>query len=187
MIVNHRAQGTPIELNPPTNFAQRLPRFRYGCPAFGCLIEPMQVPEPLGVNGFQQDMDVVVLRRAAHLALLMWRLSCNMAGNFECLAMKSLLLIAILLLSSVAFAQSDSAKKHQGFIRKNSLPFRLFVDEDLSVTKAYGAWGIKKMYGKEYEGLLRTTFVIDGQGVILKIISPVEAKNHAAQILESLA
>jgi peroxiredoxin Q/BCP len=104
--------------------------------------------------------------------------ACNLRDNYEALTQQGFEILGV---------SPDSAKKHQGFIRKNSLPFRLLVDEDLSVTKAYGAWGIKKMYGKEYEGLLRTTFVIDGQGVILKIISPVEAKNHAAQILESLA
>ena len=104
--------------------------------------------------------------------------ACNLRDNYEALKQQGFEILGV---------SPDSAKKHQGFIRKNNLPFRLLVDEDLSLTKAFGAWGIKKMYGKEYEGLLRTTFVIDGQGVILKIISPVDAKNHAAQILEALA
>ncbi len=101
--------------------------------------------------------------------------ACNLRDNYDALREAGYEIVGV---------SPDSARKHQGFIRKHSLPFRLVVDEDLAVTKAYGAWGMKKMYGKEYEGLLRTTFVIDEAGVIRNVITKVDAKQHAAQILE---
>jgi peroxiredoxin Q/BCP len=80
----------------------------------------------------------------------------------------------------------DSQKSHQNFIAKYELPFPLISDTDKKIIKDYGAWGLKKMYGKEYEGLLRTTFVINGEGNIVNIFSKVKTKDHTNQILESL-
>ena len=77
----------------------------------------------------------------------------------------------------------DSAASHQKFIAKYSLPFHLIADTDLTILKAYEAWGEKKMYGKITEGTLRTTYVIDENGVIIDAINKVDTKNHAAQIL----
>ena len=77
----------------------------------------------------------------------------------------------------------DSAASHQKFIAKYSLPFHLIADTDLIILKAYEAWGEKKMYGKVTEGTLRTTYVIDEQGVIIDAINKVDTKNHTAQIL----
>jgi thioredoxin-dependent peroxiredoxin len=77
----------------------------------------------------------------------------------------------------------DSAKKHTNFIKKHELPFSLLVDEDLSIIKAYGVWGEKTTFGKTYDGVLRTTFVIDEKGIIEKIIDKVESKVHTTQIL----
>jgi peroxiredoxin Q/BCP len=78
---------------------------------------------------------------------------------------------------------ADSEKSHQGFITKHNLPFRLISDTGKAVLKAYGAWGEKKMYGKTYEGIIRTTFVISGEGTIEKIIDKVITKDHANQII----
>lgn len=78
----------------------------------------------------------------------------------------------------------DSAASHRRFIEKYSLPFHLVADTDLSILKAYEAWGEKKMYGKVTEGTLRTTYVIDEQGVIVDAIGKVDTKNHTAQILD---
>jgi thioredoxin-dependent peroxiredoxin len=78
----------------------------------------------------------------------------------------------------------DSAKKHQGFIKKHSLPFPLLMDEDLKIIKAYGVWGPKVTFGKAYDGLLRTSFIINRKGVIERVIFPVESKRHTEQILE---
>lgn len=77
----------------------------------------------------------------------------------------------------------DSAASHQRFIAKYNLPFHLIADTDLTILKAYEAWGEKKMYGKVTEGTLRTTYVIDEQGVIVDAIGRVDTKNHTAQIL----
>ena len=77
----------------------------------------------------------------------------------------------------------DSVKKQFNFIQKNSLPFPLIADNENQVTKLFGAWGEKQMYGKTYEGVLRSTFIIDENGVIERVIEKVDTKNHAQQIL----
>ena len=79
----------------------------------------------------------------------------------------------------------DSAASHQRFIAKYQLPFHLIADTDLTILKAYEAWGKKKMYGKETEGTLRTTYVIDEKGVIVDAIGKVDTKNHTEQVLKS--
>lgn len=80
----------------------------------------------------------------------------------------------------------DSIKKHQKFVEKFSFPFSLIADEDLTVLKAYGVWGWKKFMGREYDGVHRTTFLIDEQGVIEQVFEKVITKTHAQQILETL-
>ena len=79
----------------------------------------------------------------------------------------------------------DSAKSHQGFITKQSLPFNLIADTDTALQQQFGVWAEKKMCGKTYMGTLRTTFIIDENGVIERIISPkeIKTKDHANQIL----
>jgi len=78
---------------------------------------------------------------------------------------------------------ADSAKAQKKFEEKYELPFPLLADEDKSVIQAYGVWGPKKFMGKIYDGINRTTFVIDEKGLIEKIISEVKTKAHAEQIL----
>jgi thioredoxin-dependent peroxiredoxin len=80
---------------------------------------------------------------------------------------------------------ADSEKSHQGFIAKQNLPFNLIADTEKTLSTLFGTWGEKSMYGRKYMGMFRTTFIIDENGVIEKIISPKEVKtsNHAAQIL----
>lgn len=80
---------------------------------------------------------------------------------------------------------ADSVKSHKNFTGKHNLPFRLIADEDRSLIKAYGVWGEKKMYGKSYEGILRTTFLISEEGKIENIIDKVRTKDHAKQVLET--
>ena len=77
----------------------------------------------------------------------------------------------------------DSAASHQRFIAKYELPFHLIADTDMKILKAYEAWGEKKNYGKVTMGTLRTTYVIDEQGVIIDAIGKVDTKNHTAQII----
>lgn len=75
-------------------------------------------------------------------------------------------------------------KSHTRFIEKHQLPFHLIADTDLTILKAYEAWGEKKMYGKVTEGTLRTTYIIDEQGVIIDAIGKVNTKAHTAQLLK---
>ena len=77
----------------------------------------------------------------------------------------------------------DSEASHQKFIEKNKLPFRLLSDTDKAVVNAYGVWGEKKFMGKTYMGTIRTTFLIDENGIIENIITKVQTKDHANQIL----
>ncbi len=79
---------------------------------------------------------------------------------------------------------ADSAKRQQNFINKNNLPFSLLADEDKTVIEAFNVWGPKKFMGREYDGIHRTTFVIDEKGVIEDVITKVKTKVHASQILE---
>ncbi|TVR79331.1 MAG: thioredoxin-dependent thiol peroxidase [Saprospirales bacterium] len=78
----------------------------------------------------------------------------------------------------------DSPKKHQKFIDKHKFPFSLLADEDKEVLNAYGVWGRKKFMGREYDGVIRTTFIIDENGVVEQVIDKVKTKTHAQQILE---
>lgn len=79
----------------------------------------------------------------------------------------------------------DSQKSHKGFICKHSLNFPLLADTEKTVAQAFGVWAEKKMYGRTYMGILRTTFIIDPDGVIEKVFEKVDTKNHWKQIAES--
>lgn len=103
--------------------------------------------------------------------------SCNLRDNYRELIKKGFEVIGV---------SADSEKSHQSFIDKYDLPFNLISDTGREILNAYGAWGLKKLYGKVYEGILRKTFIIDEHGVILKIINKVDTKNHTDQILEAL-
>lgn len=80
----------------------------------------------------------------------------------------------------------DSPKTHQNFIAKQNLKILLLSDTDKSVASAYGAYGTKMMYGKEVQGIIRSTFVIGKDGVIKQSFYNVKAKGHAQKVLESL-
>ncbi len=80
----------------------------------------------------------------------------------------------------------DSVASHQKFKAKYELPFTLLSDRDHAVAEAYGAWGEKKMYGKTYQGILRTTYLIDEQGVIEEVFQKVKPKGHGEQVLRAL-
>ena len=81
----------------------------------------------------------------------------------------------------------DSPKKHTKFIEKFDFPFPLLADEDKVVLKAFDAWGLKKFMGREYDGVLRSTYIIDENGVISHVITKVKTKTHAAQIMDLVA
>ncbi len=79
----------------------------------------------------------------------------------------------------------DSEKSHQRFIEKNNLPFPLISDTDKQLVEQFGVWGEKKMAGRTYMGTFRTTFIINEQGIVERIIGPkeIKVKDHTAQIL----
>ena len=85
----------------------------------------------------------------------------------------------------VVGVSKDSAKSHQNFISKQHLPFSLIADTDTQLQQLFGVWAEKKLYGKTYMGTLRTTFIINGEGVIEITRGPkeVKTKDHANQIL----
>jgi peroxiredoxin Q/BCP len=101
--------------------------------------------------------------------------ACNLRDNYDLLLKKGYKIIGV---------SADDEKSHKKFIEKYVLPFPLIPDKDKSILKAYGAWGRKNLYGKEYDGILRTTYVISEKGLIEKIFNKVDTKNHTEQILE---
>lgn len=80
----------------------------------------------------------------------------------------------------------DNEKSHVRFKSKYGLPYNLISDTEKKILKDYGAWGEKNMYGKIVEGVLRTTFIINEEGIIEKVFTKVDTKEHAKQILEGL-
>lgn len=104
--------------------------------------------------------------------------ACNLRDHFGTLKAKGFELLGV---------SPDSAKKHQNFINKFEFPFPLLADTEKETIQAYGLWGLKKFMGKEYEGVHRTTFLIDEAGKISKIFAKVKTKTHGEQILETIA
>ena len=80
----------------------------------------------------------------------------------------------------------DSQERHQKFIEKYDLPFKLLADTDKKVVKKYGVWQEKKLYGKIFMGIVRTTFLIDKNGTVRKIFPKVKVKNHIEEVLAEL-
>lgn len=100
--------------------------------------------------------------------------SCNLRDNYRTFLKNGYEVLGV---------SPDSPRKHQNFIKKFGLPFSLIADVDTSICNQYGVWGDKKLFGVNYKGVLRTTFVIDENGIIEKIIDKVETADHAEQIL----
>jgi thioredoxin-dependent peroxiredoxin len=100
--------------------------------------------------------------------------ACNLRDNFQIMKEKGFKILGV---------SADSEVSHEKFVAKYVLPFALIPDKEKTILKAYGAWGKKKLYGKEYEGIIRTTFVIDENGIIEKVFTKVDTKNHSQQIL----
>ncbi len=100
--------------------------------------------------------------------------ACNLRDHWSDLQEKGYQVIGV---------SADSARKQTNFINKFELPFPLIADEDKKVIQAFGVWGPKKFMGKEYDGIHRTTFIIDENGKVEDVISKVKTKDHAAQIL----
>lgn len=101
--------------------------------------------------------------------------ACNLRDNYKALQDEGFELIGV---------SADSQKKQANFKNKYEFPFPLLADEDHTVINAFGVWGPKKFMGKEFDGIHRKTFVVNGEGKISKVIDKVKTKDHAAQLLE---
>jgi peroxiredoxin Q/BCP len=103
--------------------------------------------------------------------------ACDFRDNHQLLLDKGIVVIGV---------SPDSISKHNKFVFKYSLPFPLIADENKNVIEQYGVWGTKKFMGKVYDGVHRTTFIIDEKGIIEKIITKVDTKNSSHQVLDLL-
>ena len=103
--------------------------------------------------------------------------ACNFRDNFEVFKAAGVEILGI---------SPDNVKSHTKFQQKHSLQFTLLADEDHKVCEVYGVWGPKKFMGKEYNGVYRTTYIIDEQGLIKKTFENVKPDEHAQEILNLL-
>jgi len=103
--------------------------------------------------------------------------ACNFRDNYQSLLRKGFSVIGV---------SPDTEKSHKKFETKFELPFPLIADPDRKIVEQYGLWAEKMMFGRKYMGVLRTTFVIDPKGKILKVIDKVESKNASQQVLDLL-
>jgi peroxiredoxin Q/BCP len=101
--------------------------------------------------------------------------ACNIRDNYATLLSKDIQIIGV---------SADNQKSHLNFIEKQQIPFPLIADEDLTVIKAFGVWGEKKFMGKIYDGIHRTTFLINEENIIVGIIDKPKTKAHVEEILE---
>lgn len=103
--------------------------------------------------------------------------ACNLRDNYTSLQKEGYEVIGVSI---------DDEKSHQRFIDKNSLPFTLIADSEKKLVQQFGVWGEKKNFGRTYMGVFRTTFIINEEGVIERVIGPkeVKTKEHTAQILK---
>ena len=105
--------------------------------------------------------------------------ACNLRDNYQALMARGIEVIGV---------SVDSEQSHKKFIAKNELPFRLIADTEKTLVQTFGVWGEKSMYGRKYMGTFRTTFIIDEQGKVERIIGPkeIKVKDHANQITSTL-
>ena len=102
--------------------------------------------------------------------------ACNLRDNFGTLKEQGYELLGV---------SADSQKRQANFRKKYKFPFPLLADPEHRVIEAFGVWGPKKFMGRTYDGIHRTTFVIDGNGIVERVIDKVKTKDHAAQLLET--
>ncbi len=101
--------------------------------------------------------------------------ACNLRDNYNILLKRGFAIVGV---------SADNEKSHKSFSDKYSLPFPLIADTSKKILNDYGVWKQKSLYGKTFLGIARTTFIIDENGIIEKIITKVETKSHSEQILE---
>lgn len=104
--------------------------------------------------------------------------ACNLRDNYADLKNAGFEVIGV---------SPDDGKSHKKFEKKYDLPFTLIEDEDKTIINKYGVWGEKNNYGKKYMGLIRTTFLIDENGIIFKVFKKPKSKIHSEEILKTIA
>lgn len=144
-----------------------------------------RIPELLGVD--QEGKEVTASEYKGKKLLLYFypkdntpgctAQACSLRDNYNDLLSKDYQIVGV---------SVDSEESHQKFIKKHNLPFRLIADSDKKLVEEFGVWQEKTMMGRKYMGTVRTTFVIDEEGIITDIISgrAVNTKKHAEQILD---
>lgn len=139
-------------------------------------------------NGLNQNSEKVSLNNFSGKKLILYFYpkdntpgctaeSCNLNENYNTWIDKGFEVVGV---------SPDSVQSHQKFINKFGLKFNLIADTEKEILQAYGAWGEKNMYGRKYMGVLRTTFVIDEDGIIIDIFEKVQTKDHTNQIIKAL-
>ena len=101
--------------------------------------------------------------------------ACNLRDNYQNLQKQGYVVLGI---------STDSQASHRNFIEKQELPFSLIADEDKSIHEKYDVWKEKNMYGRKYMGTVRTTFIINEEGIIEEVITKVNTKEHTSQIVK---
>jgi thioredoxin-dependent peroxiredoxin len=101
--------------------------------------------------------------------------ACNLRDNWDTILKKGFAVVGV---------SPDSEKSHKSFAEKYTLPFPIIADTSKTILNDYGVWGEKKMYGKSFMGVIRTTFIIDEKGIIEKIINKVDTAGHTQQIFD---
>ena len=143
-----------------------------------------KAPEFKGVN---QNGDTISLSSYADKKLVLYFYpkddtpgctaeACNLRDNYNQLLSEGYAILGV---------SPDNEKKHQKFIDKYDLPFDLLADTEKETCEMFGVWVQKSMYGREYMGVARTTFIIDENGIVEEVISKVKTKEHTAQILKA--
>lgn len=100
--------------------------------------------------------------------------ACSLRDEHAFLAKKNYVVLGV---------SADDEKMHKKFAAKYELPFSLLADTNMDIIKAYDVWGIKKFMGRIYDGIIRTTFIIDEKGIISEVITDVKSKEHGKQVL----
>jgi thioredoxin-dependent peroxiredoxin len=147
------------------------------------LKEGMKAP---GFEGIDQNGKVIKLSDFAGKKVILYFYSkdntpgctaeaCNIRDNWDLFLNKGFAVVGV---------SPDNEKSHKGFAGKYSLPFPLIADTSKKILNDYGVWGEKKMYGRSFLGVIRTTFILDEKGVIDKIITKVDTSGHTKQILD---
>jgi len=152
----------------------------------GQLVEGVKAPDFKGVN---QNGETVSLSGFKGKKLILYFYpkdntpgctaeACNLNDNYEYWISKGYEIVGV---------SPDNEASHRKFIEKYGLKFNLIADTEKEILQAYGVWGEKMNYGKTYMGVIRTTFVIDEAGIIQKIFTKVDTKEHTNQIINDLS